>query len=69
MNRARLPQVDEEAIKTQPVPKGRLSGDLSGVGTSIEEGQVAGYVYRDLSEILMIGCDGLERRGNPFDAQ
>jgi hypothetical protein len=55
----RLPELDQKAIKVQPLPD---------VGTGTGEGQVVRDMNRELSEVLVLECDGLECCSHPFDA-
>ena len=40
---------------------------MHNAGDDLCEGQVVGYMNRDLSKVPMLGCDGLEHHGDPFD--
>jgi hypothetical protein len=65
----RLPELDKEAIKVQPLPTERFSNGVPDVGKNHGKGQVVRYMDRDLPKIQMLGCDCLECRDDPFDAR
>ena len=68
MNRTRLPELDQEAVKVQPPPQTCFSNGLPIVAmTNIDKGQVVRELDRDLSKISMFGCCGLECRDDPLD--
>jgi hypothetical protein len=67
-NRTRLPDLDKETIKVQPLPVTRFSNSSPDVGEDLGDGQVVRDVNRNLLKILMFWCDGLERGDDPFDA-
>ena len=52
-NRVRIPQLDQKAVKV--------------FNLIVDPG--VRNVNRDSLEILMLGCDGFECRGDPFDTQ
>jgi hypothetical protein len=58
----RLPELDQEAIKVPPSPRPYSCGGFLGIDKGL-----TGYINRDLSKILMLGCDGLECHGDPFN--
>jgi hypothetical protein len=58
----RLPELDQEAIKVPPSPRRYSCSRFLGVDKGL-----TGYMNRDLSKILMLGCDGFECHGDPFN--
>jgi len=54
----RLPELDEMAVEVHPLPISLLVTDGGGAG---------GDVNWDLLEISMVGCNRLERVGDPHD--
>jgi len=54
----RLPELDEMMVEIHPLPIGLLATDGS---------WVEGNVNEDLLEISMVGCNRLERHGDPHD--
>ena len=64
-NRTRLPKLDEEAVKVQPLLEYLFSNGFLNVGAGV--GQVVRRMDRDLSKGLMFRLDGLECFGDPFD--
>ena len=67
-NRTRFPELDQEAVKIQPLPENSFSNGLLDIDQKPREEQVARYANREVSKIPMRGCDGLERQDDPFDA-
>ena len=65
VNRARFPQLDQQAIKVQPLPTNLFSNGPTKVRTGVD--QFGREVNRDLSKISKRGCDGLECDGDPLD--
>jgi hypothetical protein len=64
--------LDQEAIKVQPLPKICFSDDMPNIGTGtkdINDGRAVDHLDRDLSEVLMFGCDGVEGHNNPLGAE
>jgi len=59
----RLPELDQEVVKVQPLPMNARVGSLV-----VEGGQVVRNVNRDLPKFGKFGSDGSERRGDPSDA-
>ena len=66
-NRARLPELNQEAVKVQPLHIICFSNGLPDVGTSAEEGRTVRDANLDLSKISVFGSDGLECRSDPPD--
>jgi hypothetical protein len=64
-NRTRLPELDQETIEFQPLLKFHFCGSPD-LGGGPGEGKVERYMNCDLLKVLVLGCDGLERNGNPF---
>jgi len=64
-NRMRLPKLDEETVKVQPLLRYLLSNGLPNMGAGI--GQLVRRMNRDLSKGSIFGWDGLECFGDPFD--
>jgi hypothetical protein len=62
----RLPELDQEAIKAQPLLTNRLSDDWRSVTAAVDDGQEVWDTNRDLSKIAMFWCNGLECRDDPF---
>ena len=66
----RLPGLDQEVIKVQSPFTKLFSDGWRGVSDCIAigvgNGQEKWYTNRDLSEISMFGCDGLECHNDPF---
>ena len=61
-NPTRLPELDEKTVKVHPLDIGRTLPKVGGV----RDGTVRfGYVDRDLMEIPVVRCDGLESQGHP----
>jgi len=61
--------MDQEAIKVRPLPKSSFSNGNPDVRVDMNTGQVGRHVDRDSSKISMLVSDGLERQGDPFNAQ
>jgi len=59
----RLPELDQEAVKVQPLPMNARAGSLD-----VEGGQGERKVNRDLPKFWKFGNGGSERHGDPFDA-
>ena len=59
-NRTRLPELDQEAIDIPPLPRVRFSNGVPDATRMPSTDRVVGHVDRDLSEVLMLGCDSLE---------
>jgi hypothetical protein len=60
VNRIRLPELDQEAIQVPPFPRPYSCSGFLGADKGL-----IGYMNRDLSKMLMLGCDGLECHGDP----
>jgi hypothetical protein len=65
-NRTRLPELDQETIEFQPLLKFHFWGSPD-LGGGPGEGKVERYMNCDLLKVPVLGCDGLECNGNPFD--
>jgi len=61
--RTRFPELDEKAVEVQPLPIVCFSKEFPGIRT--EEGQEVRHINWDLSEVSMVGCDGLKCHGDP----
>ena len=61
-----LPELDEQAVKLQPLPITSFSSDLSDVAAG---GEIEGDVDEDLLEIPMFGRDGLKCRDDPLSGE
>jgi len=68
-NRTRLPKLDENVVKVQPLPDGCFSDGFHDVGTDIKGGQAVRRKDRDLLKIPMFGCDGPECPDEPVDVR
>jgi hypothetical protein len=55
---------NQETIKAQPLPTDSFSNGPDNI--IIGGGRVATQINGDLPKMLMVGCDGLECRDNPF---
>jgi hypothetical protein len=66
-NRTRLPELNQEAIKVQPLPKVCFLNDSPDVAAAVEEDHAARDTNCDLSKISVFGCDGLECFDGPSD--
>lgn len=64
-----LPELDQEAIEVQPLPKILFSDGSPNVCTGTDEGGVETHMNRDSSKLSMFGRDGLECKGDPYDGQ
>ena len=64
-DRTRLPELDQEAIDVHPLLKVRFIDCLPDVAKKPSTDHVVRYVDCDLSEVLMLGCDGLECPDDP----
>ena len=66
-NRMRLPELDQEVIQVRPFLRSHFCIGFYDAGEDPEVGMVVGHMDRDLAEIPMFGCDGLECHGDPFN--
>ena len=66
MNRVRLPELDEKAVELQPLHIAVRSNPIPIASEVFMKD--ARRVKRDLLEMTMVGCDGLECHGDPFEA-
>ena len=62
----RLPELDEQAVKVQPLPITSFSSDLSDI---VADGEIEGDVDEDFLEIPMFGRDRLKCRGDPLSGE
>ena len=72
-NRVRLAELREKAVKVQPLPIGGVASctpDDGRVGTTSRgiDVRYMRHADRDLLDISVAGCDGLECRGDPLGA-
>ena len=58
----RLPELDQEAIEVRPFLRPHFYKEFPGVGKELVR-----YMNRDLAKIPMLGFDGSECHGNPFN--
>jgi len=68
-NCKRFPEVDQDAVKIQPLLNNRFSNGLPEVVSYAEVGQVVRRINRDSSKIPVFACNGLECERDPFDSQ
>ena len=68
----RLPEMGKKTVNFQPLLIGGLSNpapkanDIGTVRTQIKK--LVGHIKGDLSEMLVVGCEGTKRGGNPLGA-
>jgi hypothetical protein len=64
----RLPHLNQEAIKIQPLPEVRCANGLLDIGTDTAKDQAVRDMNLDLSKISVFRRDGSECLSDPFDA-